>query len=115
MVNLKQTNPDIPMFAYYVNVEGKTRQRAQELLSSIIAEWGEVSDYPIVVIPATETKFECIYGGKYHESDDKLKDLINFYEEEISKSSMGNQEMRNELSKLQKTIRRFTNIRKLFK
>lgn len=119
MVNLKPTNIDVPMFAYYVDVSGLSRQRAEEMLSELSKKWSKESDYPVIIVPARESKVECIYAGKYHNDDTKVDELIQYYEDEISKSSRPNnpqaEELREELSGLKKCIRRFTNIRKLSK
>lgn len=56
-------NLNNPIFVYYININGLTRQRSEEMLSSIAANF-RYNNVTVWVVPTSSpTKIECIYNG----------------------------------------------------
>ena len=75
---------DAPIFVYYVNVGGMSRQRADEVLAEINEYWS----FPNIttwIVPRQqgETKIECVYDGRIRERSEELKELIDELNEKV--------------------------------
>ena len=90
MMNIENIDTEKPIFAYYVDIEGISRQRAEEMIGSLVKKL-ELTDLQCIIIPNKEkTTIECIYGGKYHTLNDKsFQTLIDKFDE-ITNSSVTN-------------------------
>jgi hypothetical protein len=86
-----EINLDNPIFVYYINVDGLSRQRADELIRQVKDTWS-YSNIVTWIVPRDqgETKIECVYDGRIRERSEELKELIEEINEKIdlmSKSS----------------------------
>jgi len=82
---------DNPIFVYYINVDGLSSQRANELIGEVKDQWS-YSNVVTWIVPRREgeTKIECVYDGRIRERSEELKELIEEINEKIdmmSKSS----------------------------
>ena len=79
----EELNLDNPIFVFYINVEGFSRQRAEEKINEVIKQFDIYKNAKIWVLPTNETKVECIYDGWGRNRDSELKDLISDINERI--------------------------------
>ena len=91
MIEEKEINLDNPIFTYYINIGGLSRQRADEELSEI-SKLFSYQNVTIWVVPRREgeTKIECVYDGRIKERSEELTFLIEEINEKVeilSKSS----------------------------
>ena len=80
----KEVDLDAPIFVYYVNVGGMSRQRADEVLAEINEYWS----FPNITTwigprQQGETKIECVYDGRIRERSEQLKELIDELNEKV--------------------------------
>lgn len=75
---------DNPIFVYYINVDGLSRQRADELIIQVKDTWS-YSNVVTWIVPRHhgETKIECVYDGRVKGRSEELKDLIDEINEKI--------------------------------
>ena len=72
-----EINLDNPIFTYYVNVSGLSRQRAMNMIDSIKAHFDKISNITVWIIPSDYTKMECTYQGRWKESIvKKITDIV---------------------------------------
>lgn len=66
-----------PIFVYYINIGGLTRQRADETISQLAAMF-RYKNATIWFVPRIEgeTKIECIWDGSYKKREVELSNLI---------------------------------------
>ena len=84
MIEEKEINLDNPIFTYYINIGGLSRQRADEELSEI-SKLFSYQNVTIWVVPRREgeTKIECVYDGRIKERSEELKSLIEELNEKV--------------------------------
>lgn len=80
----KEVDLDAPIFVYYVNVGGMSRQHADQVLAEINEYWS----FPNIttwIVPRQqgETKIECVYDGRIRERSEELKELIDELNEKV--------------------------------
>ena len=90
-----------PIFAMYINVQGLSRQRANELIDITQKSFDVYSNVTFWILARAdsgggETKIECVYDGGYTK---RSKELINLIEEinkriEILSSSSSHEEFK---------------------
>ena len=80
----KEVDLDAPIFVYYVNVGGMSRQRADEVLAEINEYWS-FQNITTWIVPRQqgETKIECVYDGRIRERSEELKELIDELNEKV--------------------------------
>lgn len=72
-----EINLDNPIFTYYVNVSGLSRQSAMNMIDSIKAHFDKISNITVCIIPSDYTKMECTYQGRWKESIvKKITDIV---------------------------------------
>lgn len=73
-----------PIFVYYINISGISRQKSEEVISQIIAQFS-YSNVTMWIVPTTTSpsKIECVYDGKYKSREKELSDLIKKINERI--------------------------------
>ena len=79
---MEEINLDNPIFAFYINVEGMTRQSATQY----IAEMRRAVTYTNItswILASNETKVECVYTGKSMYNTPQLEHLIKEINERI--------------------------------
>jgi hypothetical protein len=91
MIEEKEIDLDNPIFVYYVNVHGLSRQSTEEQIQKLtdIFKYKNVTTW-IVPRNEGETKIECVYDGRIKERSEELKSLIEEINEKVdilSKSS----------------------------
>lgn len=66
-----------PIFVYYINIAGLTRQRSEEAIYQIIHQFS-YSNVTMWFVPTTTspTKIECVYDGQLKNRGSELKKLI---------------------------------------
>ena len=77
-----ELNLDNPIFAFYINVEGMSRQSATQY----IAEMRRAVTYTNItswILASNETKVECVYTGKSMYNTPQLEHLIKEINERI--------------------------------
>ncbi len=79
-----EINLDNPIFVYYINVDGLTNQRADELINEVKDTWS-YSNVVTWIVPRREgeTKIDCVYDGRIRERSEELKELIEEINEKI--------------------------------
>jgi predicted CopG family antitoxin len=79
-----EINLDNPIFVYYINVDGLSRQRAEELISQVKDQWS-YSNVVTWIVPRQQgdTKIECVYDGRIRERSEELKELIEEINEKV--------------------------------
>ncbi len=69
-----------PIFVYYINTDGLSRQRAEEEITQIIEDMNQ-RDIQMWYVPLNgggETRIECVYPGmKDVEFNDKMKSVLD--------------------------------------
>jgi len=84
MIEEKEIDLDNPIFAYYINVDGLSRQNADEQIQKLsdIFKYKNVTTW---IIPRREgeTKIECVYDGRIKERSEELKSLIEEINEKV--------------------------------
>ena len=78
----EELNLDNPIFVFYINVEGFSRQRAVEEIDKLAKQFDIYKNAKIWFLASDETKVECIYDGGRNR-DSELKDLIDNINERI--------------------------------
>jgi len=75
---------DSPIFVYYLNVGGLSRQTRDKVISLIRDSWA-YTNITTWIVPREEgeTKIECVYDGRIKERSDELKELIDEINEKI--------------------------------
>lgn len=79
----EELNLDNPIFVFYINVEGYSRQKAEEHIQEIIENFDIYKNAKIWILASKETKVECIYDGWGRSRDSELKELIGDINERI--------------------------------
>jgi hypothetical protein len=81
---LPEIDLDNPIFVYYINVGGLSRQRAEELISQVKDQWS-YSNVVTWIVPREQgdTKIECVYDGRIKERSEELKELIEEINEKV--------------------------------
>jgi hypothetical protein len=84
MIEEKEINLDNPIFTYYINIGGLSRQRADEELSEIskLFSYQNVTIW-IVPIQQGDSRIECVYDGRIRERSEELKSLIEELNEKV--------------------------------
>lgn len=84
MIEEKEIDLDNPIFAYYINVDGLSRQSVDEQIQKMsdIFKYKNVTTW---IIPRREgeTKIECVYDGRIKERSEELKSLIEEINEKV--------------------------------
>ena len=68
-----EVNLDNPIFVYYVNVNGLSRQKADEMLGQLSSMF-TYKNVTTWIVPRNEgeTKIECVYDGRVKERSEEL-------------------------------------------
>ena len=84
MIEEKEIDLDNPIFAYYINVDGLSRQNAEEKIQKLsdIFKYKNITTW-IVPITEGETKIECVYDGRIKERSEELTFLIEEINEKV--------------------------------
>jgi hypothetical protein len=79
-----EINLDNPIFVYYVNIQGLSRQSADEMLYKL-SDTFTYKNVTIWIIPRKEgeTKIECVYDGRVKERSEELAFLIDEINEKV--------------------------------
>ena len=87
---MKEVNLKNPIFAYYVAVDGLSRQRAAELIAEIANNF-EYSNITMWIVPVERSvsRIECVYDGLSSAKDKLLSDLIEELNSKIEILSSG--------------------------
>ncbi len=67
---------DNPIFVFYINVENRTRQSAQEYIESVQKQFDVYKNATMWFVAAKKDEVVCIYDGWGRVRDSELKDLI---------------------------------------
>lgn len=107
MINLTNIDIDKPIFVHSLDIEHVSRQRAEEIIKKAVESY-ENSDIQVVIIPTrSESKFECVYGGKYHSLNTNIfQNIIEKLEEEKNQSITN--PLRNEIIDILKNLKILT-------
>lgn len=62
-----ELNLEQPIFVIYLDVDGLTRQRAQEKITKINEYYGQYINATFWIFPAKENKVELIWNGNKHQ------------------------------------------------
>jgi len=65
-----------PIFVFYLNVEGRTRQSTHEYIDSCKRHFDVYKNATIWFVASTKDEVVCIYDGWGRVRDSELKDLI---------------------------------------
>ena len=87
-----EINLDNPIFVYYINVNGMSPQKANEVINQVKDQWS-YSNVVTWIVPRQQgdTKIECVYDGRVRERSEELKELIEVLNEKIDlMSNAGN-------------------------
>ena len=79
MQEKSELNLNNPIFAVYINVDGLSRQRAEESISNVVKTTNtnsNVTMWYFGVQNGQETRVECIYDGYARDRDTEIFDLI---------------------------------------
>jgi len=84
MIEEKEINLDNPIFTYYINIGGLSRQRADETLSEISKSFN-YQNVTIWIVPIQQgdSRIECVYDGRIRERSEELKSLIEELNEKV--------------------------------
>lgn len=79
-----EINLDNPIFVYYININGLSRQTADGMLSEISSMFS-YKNVVTWIVPRHEgeTKIECVYDGRVRERSEELKFLIEEINEKV--------------------------------
>jgi hypothetical protein len=69
-----------PIFTVYVNVEGMSRQTAQETLQHFSGIYGSYTNATFWIFPSNITRVETVWNGKYQQNpinDERIQNMIN--------------------------------------
>jgi len=79
---LNKINLDQPIFVYYINVEGLSKQRANENIARIYKDFS-FTNCQFWIIPFKgdrETSIECIYDGGMVSKNELSEEIVNLIE-----------------------------------
>ena len=65
-----------PIFVFYVNVENRSRQSAQEYIDSIQKNFDVYKNATMWFVKSNKDEIVCVYDGWGRVRDSELKDLI---------------------------------------
>lgn len=65
-----------PIFVFYVNVENRSRQSAQEYIDTVKRNFDVYKNATMWIVAAKKDEVVCIYDGWGRVRDHELKDLI---------------------------------------
>lgn len=84
MIEEKEIDLDNPIFVYYINVYGLSRQSTEEQIQKLsdIFKYKNITTW-IVPIAQGENKIECVYDGRIKERSEELKFLIDEINEKV--------------------------------
>lgn len=84
MIEEKEINLDNPIFTYYINIGGLSRQRADEELLEISKSFN-YQNVTIWIVPIQQgdSRIECVYDGRIRERSEELKSLIEELNEKV--------------------------------
>lgn len=84
MMEEKEINLDNPIFTYYINIGGLSRQRADETLLEISKSFN-YQNVTIWIVPIQQgdSRIECVYDGRIRERSEELKSLIEELNEKV--------------------------------
>lgn len=71
-----ELNLDNPIFAHYVNIEGMSRQRAEEILMEYQACINIYSNVTIWIVASNISKIECVYDGRSRNRDVEISRIV---------------------------------------
>lgn len=60
----KEINLENPIFVFYINVQGLSRQQAEELITQYQSGFGSITNIESWFFASNQTKVECIWTGK---------------------------------------------------
>jgi len=74
----EELNLDNPIFVFYINIDGLSRQRSEEFIEDKVKRFDIYKNATMWFIPCKdkETRIECIYDGKMRGRDLELNDLM---------------------------------------
>lgn len=67
---------DNPIFVFYINVEGMSRQRAEEILQVCQKNYDIYENITVWIVASNVTKIECVYDGSAKNRKMELTELI---------------------------------------
>ena len=81
---LPEIDLDNPIFVYYINVNGMSPQKANEIINQVKDQWS-YSNVVTWIVPRQQgdTKIECVYDGRVRERSEELKELIEEINEKV--------------------------------
>jgi len=84
VVDKPEIDLDNPIFVYYINVDGLSQQKIEEIINGVNNNW-KFSNVVTWIVPRREgeTKIECVYDGRIKERSEELKELITELNEKI--------------------------------
>lgn len=100
-------NYDLPIFAFYINVDNMSRQGADILLEQLrksLIEKGIIDNSFILMVENQESKIEVLWKGKYENSQNsdifkkKIENILEIVEGHISDQGL-KQRLRNVIIK----------------
>lgn len=65
-----------PIFVFYLNVENRSRQSAQEYMESVQTQFDVYKNATMWFVAAKKDEVVCVYDGWGRVRDSELKDLI---------------------------------------
>ena len=81
---LPEIDLDNPIFVYYINVNGMSPQKANEIINQVKDQWS-YSNVVTWIVPRQQgdTKIECVYDGRIKERSEELKEFIEEINEKV--------------------------------
>ena len=80
---MEEINLDNPIFTFYVNIDGMSRQSAAQHLAELKREVTYTNITSCIIPTKNETKVECVYPGKSMNNTPQLDHLIKEINERI--------------------------------
>ena len=71
-----ELNLNNPIFTVHVDVQGKSRQSAQEYLAQVKQMFDIYSNITMWILASDKTSIECVYDGQCRNRDMEISDLI---------------------------------------
>ena len=71
-----ELNLNNPIFVTYLNVEGLSRQKAEEIIRSYENDFSKYSNITNWIVASDVSKIECIYDGKSGGRDLEISHLL---------------------------------------
>jgi len=80
---MEEINLENPIFAFYLNIDGMSRQTAQQSLAILKNEVTYTNITSWIIPTKNQTKVECVYPGKSLNNTPELESLIKEINERI--------------------------------